>query len=111
MRELYARGSNASGVTFADGGKIEIAELPAINALTMKNLIYLATLDIANLRKLTTLTVENCDTVDLLTMLNQATNINRVRIVGINWSLENTNLLERLYVMKGIDKNGYNADN
>lgn len=28
LRELYAQGSNIGGVTFADGGRIEIAELP-----------------------------------------------------------------------------------
>ena len=110
LKELYAHGSNVGGVTFADGGKIEIAELPAINALTMKNLMYLATLDITDLSKLTTLTVENCNTVDLTTILDRATNVNRVRIIGIDWSLEDTSLLERLYAMKGIDKNGYNAD-
>ena len=110
LKELYAHGSNIGGVTFADGGKIEIAELPAISALSMKNLIYLTTLDIADFSKLTTLTVENCNTVDLMTILNSATNINRIRIVGIDWSLEDSTLLERLYAMKGIDKNGYNAD-
>ena len=110
LRELYAHGSNIGGVTFADGGRIEIAELPAINALSMKNLIYLTTLDIADFSKLTTLTVENCSTVDLLTILDRAANINRVRIVGVDWNLEDTSLLERLYTMKGIDKNGYNAD-
>ena len=110
LKELYAHGSNIGGVTFADGGKIEIAELPAINALSMKNLIYLTTLDIADFSKLTTLTVENCSTVDLLNILDNASNINRARIVGIDWSLEDTSLLERLYAMKGIDKNGYNTD-
>ena len=110
LKELYAHGSSIGGVTFADGGKIEIAELPAINALTMKNLMYLTTLDVADFSRLTTLTVENCNTVDLLNILNSAPNINRVRIVGIDWLLNDTSLLERLYVMKGIDKNGYNAD-
>ena len=110
LRELYAHGSNASGVTFADGGKIEIAELPAITSATMKNLVYLANLDIADLSKLTTLTVENCNTVNLVTILDNAANINRVRIVGVDWSLEDTSLLERLYALKGIDKNGYNVD-
>lgn len=110
LKELYAHGSNIGGVTFADGGKVEIAELPAIGALTMKNLMYLTTLDIVDFSKLTTLTVENCNTIDLLAILDSATNINRVRIVGVNWSLEDTALLERLYAMKGIDKNGYNAD-
>lgn len=110
LRELYAHGSNIGGVTFADGGKIEIAELPAISALTMKNLMYLTNLDVVDFSKLTTLTVENCNTIDLIAILDSATNINRVRITGVDWSLEDTSLLERLYIMKGIDKNGYNAD-
>ena len=110
LKELYAHGSNIGGVTFADGGKIEIAELPAINALTMKNLIYLTSLDITDFSKLTTLTVENCNTVDLVTILDSATSINRVRIVGIDWTLDDTSLLEKLYTLKGIDKNGYNID-
>ena len=110
LRELYAHGSNASGVTFADGGKIEIAELPAITSATMKNLVYLTTLDIADFSKLTSFTVENCNTIDLIAILNVATNLNRLRIVGIDWSLKDTTLLERLYSLKGIDKNGYNTD-
>jgi hypothetical protein len=110
LKELYAHGSNIGGVTFADGGKIEIAELPAINALTMKNLMYLTTLDIADFSKLTTLTVENCNTVNLLSILNSAPNINRVRITGVDWNIADTSLLDRLYAMKGIDRDGYNAD-
>lgn len=109
LKELYAHGSNIGGVTFADGGRIEIAELPAINALNIKNLVYLASLDISDFTKLTTLTVENCNTVDLLNVLNKAENLNRVRITGFEWNLEDTSLLERLYNMKGIDKNGYNT--
>ena len=110
LKELYAHGSNIGGVTFADGGKIEIAELPAVSALTMKNLMYLTNLDVVDFGKLTTLTVENCNTVDLLTILNSAPKLNRVRITGVDWELEDTSLLERLYGMSGIDKSGYNAD-
>lgn len=109
LQELYAHGSNAAGVTFADGGKIEIAELPDISAITMKNLIYLTTLDITSFDKLTMLTVENCNTIDLLSILNSAINLNRIRIININWILDDTELLERLYNMSGIDKNGYNV--
>lgn len=110
LRELYAHGSNIGGVTFADGGRIEIAELPAIGALTMKNLIYLTNLDIVDFSKLTSLTAENCNTVDLITVFNSAPNINRVRIVGVSWTLEDASLLERIYKMKGFDKNGYNTE-
>lgn len=117
LRELYAHGSNIGGVTFADGGRIEIAELPAINAMTMKNLIYLATLDVVDWSKLTNMTVENCNTVDLITILDSATSVNRVRIVGIDWALTEDDivdneipLLNRLYAMKGFDKSGYNTE-
>ena len=110
LRELYAHGTNSKGVVFANAGKIEIAELPAITSMTMKNLIYLTTLDVTDFSKLTTLTVENCNTIDLLTIFNSAPNLNRVRVIGVDWTLEDTSLLERIYEMSGIDKNGYNAD-
>lgn len=110
LRELYAHGTNASGVTFANGGEIEIAELPPINSMTMRNLLYLTNLDITSLDKLTTLTIENCDTVDVKTMLESAPNVSRVRITDINWILTDTTLLERIYNMSGLDKNGYNTE-
>jgi hypothetical protein len=120
LKELYAHGTSTSGVTFADGGKIEIAELPAINAITMKNLIYLTNLDVVDWSKLTRMTVENCDTVDLINILDSATSVNRVRIVGVDWELENGTgnedaqkevpLLNRLYALKGFDKSGYNTE-
>lgn len=108
LRELYAHGSNVGGVTFANGGRIEIAELPAIGALSIKNLAYLSDLDIVSLDKLTTATIENCNTVDVKALLEQATKLNRVRIIGIDWALDDTSLLESIYDMAGIDKSGYN---
>lgn len=111
LRELYAHGTNASGVTFASGGAIQLAELPAITALSAKNLSYLADLDISSYDKFTTLTVENCSTIDVKNILELSPNMNRVRITGIDWVLEDTSLLERIYTMAGIDKNGYNTDN
>lgn len=110
LRELYAHGSNIGGVTLAPGGKIEIAELPAINSMTMRNLLYLTNLDITSFEKLTKLVVEHCSTVDLMTVINAASNLNRVRVMGIDWNLEDTAILERLYNMAGVDKNGYNSD-
>jgi len=110
LKELYAHGTNAAGVTFADGGVIEIAELPAINSMTMKNLAYLTTLDVVSFDKLTNLTVENCNTIDLLSILDSAQNLNRVRITGVDWTLEDTELLDRIYLMAGIDKSGYNVE-
>ncbi len=110
LKELYAHGSSVSGVTFANGGLIEIIELPPINSMTMRNLMYLATLDIVSFDKLTSITVENCNTIDLINIFENASNINRVRIIGVDWDLDSTDLLERIYKMSGIDRNGYNTD-
>ena len=59
---------------------------------------------------ITTLTVEKCATIDLKDMLGKCTNLNRVRITGIDWELADTSLLNRLYAMSGLDENGYNTD-
>ena len=107
LRELYANGTNVTGVLFADGGKLEIAELPAITSLNMKNLIYLATLDISDFSKLKSLVVENCESVDLLTIFDNAENISEVRVTGVNWTLTDTSLLKKLYNMNGIGSDGY----
>lgn len=110
LRKLYAQGSSITGVVFADGGKLEEAELPAIGSLNIKNLIYLKKLDVTSWDKLTNLTVENCPTISLVDIINSAANLSRIRLVGVDWTFEDTTLLDRLYAMKGIDKNGYNID-
>jgi len=109
LKELYADGSGVSGVTFADGGLIETAELPAISSMTAKNLTYLSDLKIDSFSNLTTLVIENCNTIDLLNIFETAANLNRVRITGIDWTLSSTDLLDRIYSMSGIDKDGYNT--
>lgn len=108
LEELYAHGSGLTGVTFADGGKIRIAELPAVTAVTMRNLTSLTGLDITSFDGLTALTIENCSSIDVKDIFDKALNISRARVTGIDWTLENTELLDRIYKMYGIDKNGYN---
>lgn len=110
LREVYAHGSNTLGVTFAPGGKIEVAELPAINAITMKNLIHLRDLDIASFNNLTKLVVENCNSVDVATIVDSAPNLNRARITGVDWILDDTSLLNRLYSLSGVTNTGANSD-
>lgn len=108
LEELYAYGSGLTGITFANGGKIHIAQLPAITSMTLKNLVYLTGLNITSFNNLSTLIVENCNTVNVVNFFEEAPNINRVRITGINWTLEDSSLLAKIYKMYGVDKNGYN---
>ena len=110
LRELYAHGSKITGVIFADGGRIEIAELPALGTISMSNLIYLSQLDIESLDNLTTVSIENCNSIDLVRLLESAPKLNRARLINVDLTFQNDELIERLYKMRGLDKDGYNLD-
>ena len=111
LKELYALGSSVSGVIFADGGNIEIAEIPAVGSLSMKNLNYLTDegMEVESYNSLTKLVAEN-SLLDLIGIVNNSPNLYQVRLTGIDWSLENTTLLERLYGLAGVTNTGANAD-
>lgn len=109
--ELRAEGSGATGVIFANGGKLERAYIPAVTSLTMKNLNDLEVLDVASYTKLQKLIAENIHAVDTHAMVNASTALNTVRLVGIDWNkdfnIENTAILDRMSDMRGVDNNGY----
>lgn len=111
LQELYAFGSNVSGVIFADGGNVEIAEIPAVGSLLMKNLSYLTNdgLEVTSYNALTRLVAENSQ-LDLVSIVNSSSNLYQVRLTGINWSLENADLLDRLYGLAGVTNTGANID-
>lgn len=109
--ELRAEGSGATGVIFANGGKVQKAYIPAVTSLTMKNLNDLEILDVANYTKLQKLIAENIHSVDTHAIVNAATNLNTVRLVGIDWNeelgIQDTSILDRMYGMRGVDNSGY----
>ena len=57
--ELRAENSGATGVIFANGGKVVSAYIPAVISLTMKNLNYLETFEMSGYDNLQFLIVEN----------------------------------------------------
>ena len=73
LKELYAKGSNVSGILFADGGNLEIAEIPAVGSLSMKNLNYLTEdgMEIESYNSLTKLVAEN-SLLDLISIINNS---------------------------------------
>ena len=111
LEELYAFGSGVSGVVFADGGNIRIVELPAVGNLEMRNLSYLTddNFDMAAYNKLSKLVAEN-SLLNLIELFENSPNIYQVRLIGVDWTLEDTILLERLYNLAGVTNTGGNSD-
>nr|DAQ07486.1 MAG TPA: hypothetical protein [Caudoviricetes sp.] len=111
LEELYATGSGLRGILFANGGNIRLAQLPdTLTSINMKNLMYLTDLSIAGYDAINTVVIENCNTIDVEDLLEKANNINRARIIGIDWNLKDVSLIEKIYKMAGIDKDGYNIN-
>lgn len=111
LEELYAFGSGTSGIIFADGGNIRVAEIPAVGSLTMKNLSYLDEdgFEATSFNNLSRLVAEN-SILDLIALINNSSSLYQVRLVGVDWALEDTTLLERLYNLAGVTNTGGNAD-
>lgn len=113
LKELYAEGSGLTGVTFANGGNITIAHIPDVTSLNAKNLTRLEDLQIAGFDNLHTLVVENTPVIDTYTYTVSSPNLTNVRLIGIDWGTDegitNTDILDRLLEIAGVDNSGYNT--
>ena len=125
LSELYLENTSFTGITFATGCLLEVAHLPSPTSITMRELVYLEDLTLESSNSLATLRVEDCDfddattltigetttahgTTDItLNLVNSSPNLSRARLVGIDWILQNENVLNRLLNMTGIDDDSY----
>lgn len=101
LKRVYAQGSNISEAAFANNGLLEEAYLPgSITRLELRNLHYLKAISLESYENLLHLVAIGCsDEMNgvILDMINQAVDLQTLRLSGMNWNLENTAILERLY--------------
>lgn len=96
---LRAEGTALTAVTFANYGKITTAYLPnTINTLSMRNLHHLSTLNV-NLDNLESLTIETSDIDEYAMVLDAVDTLQYLRLVGIDWTLSDTTLLNAILAM------------
>lgn len=96
LSTLRAEGTALTAVTFANYGKIAVAHLPGtVNSLTMRNLNHLTDLDMS-FDNLEAITEEN-SIVDEYDIVSDAIDtLQTIRLVGINWTLSDTTLLNQI---------------
>lgn len=113
LLELHAEGSGATGVIFANGGKLQKAYIPSVISLTMKNLNNIEEFEIESHDNLQTLVVENTPFVNTYDIVNASQKLNIVRLIGMNWdasyNITDSSILDRLLTLRGKDNNGYDT--
>lgn len=101
LKEIHTTGTKTTDILLANGALIETINLNGVQSLYLRNLNYLNSLTLETYTNLLNLFVENCPSVDDRAILDAATNLRALRLIGLNWSgekkLETTELFERLY--------------
>lgn len=114
LKELYAEGTNATGVIFANGGLLQTAHLPSITSLSMKNLNYIEDFLVDSYDNLQTLIVENTPNINTYDIVVDSPSLKLLRLINLNWEfetpIEDTSIFDRLLTIGGIDSSGYEDD-
>lgn len=111
LEEVKAKGSKLTGINLPDGGHLRSLELPAtITNFTIKNQKNIEKLEFEGYQNLTTLTIENTPNLDVTSIISNATNLNWVRLINVEWEVENEASLQALYnklkACQGLDATG-----
>ena len=113
IEEIYATGTSITGIDVVDGGILKIAHLPAtVTNLTLKNQLFIEDFTLAGYDNIKTLHIENCPYFDTWALLNAATSLERLRLVGVDWTFDNAEALFDLATrgLGGVNEYGYNTD-
>ena len=112
IEEIYATGSGITGVELPLSGYLKVVHLPRVSNLTLRNQLYINDLRLEGYENIASLNIENCPTIDEQAILQQCTNIKRVRLTDVDWSFDDVSFLMGLVNsgIKGIDENGLNVD-
>ena len=109
LKSIYAFGTEVSSVIFAEGGKIAYTELPAINSLELKNLMYLSdeNLKLESYNNVVDLTVENCPLINAIDLLHTCNNTKRIRLIDIDLGEVTYDYFENnIFKLKGLNSSG-----
>ena len=110
LETIYAEGTNLKAIEFSNGGNLKLAHLPStVNTLTLLNQSSLTDFqfeatNIVNLR----IENSNVDTLDIIE--KSIDKLNRVRLVGIDWQLNDAEILRVLLTKKGYTDSGANNE-
>lgn len=116
IEHVWFDGTGITGLSLPNGGILKTLHLPGtVTNLTVLNQKAITDFVLPSYAQITTLRIENsADVIDTATILAAIPAASRVRLIGIDWTLENADavfsLYDRLDTMRGLDENGSNVD-
>ena len=118
IREIWAEGTGTSAVVLPEGGNLTLLHLPdTITNLTVRNQTELtdAGLILDGVRNLSTIRWENTNKANFLSIIDRCfaldtMKLERVRLIGVDWTLSTLDPIIKLISLKGLDENGNNVD-
>ena len=114
LETVQAKGSAIAGIVLPSGGHLKTLALPAtVSNFTVQNQRGLQSVTLEGYGSLTTLRVENTLNVPLEEIINGAKNLNRVRLIGVEWTAASEETLQtsvtKLKACIGMDASGNNT--
>lgn len=111
LETVLAKGSKLTGINFPNGGHLKTLELPATFAnLTIQNQKHIQHLVLEGQDELKTLRIENTPNIDIESLVNNSPALNRVRLVGVDWTATSQESLRtsinKLKACDGLDATG-----
>lgn len=106
IEEIYADNTKISSVALPDSGRLKVLSLPnTITSLIIKEQTMLSDFTIASYDSIQTLVLSNTPNIDSLDIVNKCNNLTNVTLKNIDWTLDSTDVLERLADLGGISEN------
>ncbi len=118
LEELYAQGSATTAVLLPAAGNMRTMHLPeTVTSLTMLNQINItdAGLILDGVQNLSTIRWENTNKANVLSIIDRCfaldtMKLERVRLIGVDWTLSTLDPIIKLISLKGLDENGNNVE-
>lgn len=114
LKTVIATGTSLRGITLPNGGHLTTLKLPAtLTNFTVMNQQNLLTPIFEGYGNLETLRIENTPNIQIETLLLQNPNLNRVRLIDVEWTATDAESLQDTYdvlsACGGIDADGNNT--
>ena len=111
IQEIYATGSGITGVELPSSGYLKKVYLPeTLTNLTITNQQYIEEFQLDGCENLTTLRVEKSPNVPVEQIVSSASRLNRIRLLDVDMTIYDEEILARLNACGGLDESGLNTN-